>query len=54
MYAAGSIPEIPEEPKNPFAQGEAVRTVPFVVVGVLEAVVVLEIRREEKTGCILK
>lgn len=28
MYAAGSMPEIPLEPKKPLAQGEAVRIVP--------------------------
>lgn len=49
MYAAGSMPEIPGDPKNPLAHGDAVRTVPLVVDSVW-LVDVLEIKREERTG----
>lgn len=52
VYAAGNIPEIPFEPKNPFAQGEAVKTVHLFEVG--DEGGALDISSDETVGCMLK
>ncbi len=50
VYAAGSIPDMPLEPRKPLAKGDAVRMVPGAEFSRLEAA-----RRDEvMMGCGLK